>query len=135
MQLKLNGIMNTPILNMAKSLIQDLTKELSKEEIKLTNEQELKYASEEAQFLNQYMKDKDLYIVNSKPYDDRYKLKQYADNKINMYRVNEKDISGNVKIGDVLRKQDFQYIVDKKETNYIKNELEKLKVKIYNEEK
>ena len=83
MQLKLDGIKNTPILNMAKSLISELTKELSKE-VKLTNEQELRYTSKKAQFLDQYMKDKDLYIVNSKPYEDRYKLKQYTDGKIAM---------------------------------------------------
>lgn len=117
-----------------------------KNNIKLTNQEEIEFNKKEFVFLQDYFKKElsdlsqgEIYIVTNKYENDtqchRYKVAQYKNNFECKYIAFEKDLPENVKLGDVVRKVDGKYIYDKKSTQYINEEINKIKQDIISKRK
>lgn len=124
-------------------------KELKSAEItnvKLTPQEELEFNKKEFAFLQDYFKKElldfsqgEIYIVTNKYENDnqyhRYKVAQYKNNFECKYIAFEKELPKNIKLGDVVRKINGKYIYDKKSTQYINEEINKIKQDIISKRK
>lgn len=107
--------------------------------VKLTQEEEIEFEEERWNFLENYFKKEledtskgEIFIVTNKYENDdeyhRYKVTQYKNNIEHKCVIFEKDLPENVQLGDVVRKvEDGKYILDEKETEYVKTRLDKIK--------
>lgn len=156
MDLDLNRItkkleQNSFIKNFMKELSDSLEKSNHKNEIKdedlefiqLTDEEDLKFYRQKWDFLENYFNSElsnlskgEIFIVTNKYENDyeyhRYKVTQYKNHKECKYIAFEKDLPQNVKLGDVVRKVDGKYILDKKATKYVNNSINEIKKSIIN---
>ena len=138
---------NDFIKNFIKELEDTLENFNSKNEVKdermenteLTIEEDKEFYRQEAKFLQDYFKKElqdmskgEIFIVTNKYENDdeyhRYKVTQYKNNIEHKCVTFEKDLPENVQLGDVVRKvEDGKYILDEKETEYVKTRLDKIK--------
>ena len=113
------------------------------DDIKLTQEEDLELYRKQSNFLQEYFKDEltdlskgEIFLVTNKYENDyeyhRYKVAQYKDNKECKYIAFEKDLPGNVKLGDVVRKIDGKYILDVQATKYVNDTINGFKRDIIN---
>ena len=111
------------------------------EDIKLTDEQERQFDKEQFRFLHDYFEKElkdlskgEIYLVTDKFQNDneyhRYKITQYKNNLECKYIAFEKDLPENIKEGDVIRKIDGKYFYDGQATQYIKENIRKIKQEI-----
>ena len=109
------------------------------DDVKLTQVEEIEFEEERWNFLENYFKKEledtskgEIFIVTNKYENDdeyhRYKVTQYKNNIEHKCVTFEKDLPENVQLGDVVRKvEDGKYILDEKETEYVKTKLDKIK--------
>ena len=113
------------------------------EEVKLTPEEDLIFYRKKWDLLENYFEKElsdlskgKIFLVTNKYENDyeyhRYKITQYVEGHERKYIAFEKDLPGNVQLGDVVRKIDGKYIYDKQATQYVKNSLNKIKQDIIN---
>ena len=113
------------------------------EDIRLTQEEDLKLYRKKYNFLQEFFKDKlvdlskgEIFIVTDKFENDaefhRYKVAQYINNHERKYVAFEKDLPENVKLGDIVRKVDEKYIYDEDATKYVNDTINKFKQEIIN---
>ena len=109
----------------------------------LTPEEDMIFYREKTSFLKEFFKEKlsnknegEIFIVTDKYENDsenqRYKVAQYIDNQEWKFVAFKKDLPENVKIGDIVRKNDGKYFFDEKSTEFVNNNLDRIKKEIIN---
>lgn len=111
------------------------------DEVKLTQQEELEFDKRRGDFLENFFKEElsdlskgEIYIVTDKYEEDyeyhRYKVTQYINNIERKRIALEKDLPENVQIGDIVRKIDGKYIYDEEATQYIKENIDRIKQEV-----
>lgn len=138
---------------LSQKFIKELTEALERfnheeelENIKLTEDEEWEFERGRDKFLQDYFKkalsnteNGETFIVTDKYENDpelnRYKVTQYKNNAEYKYVAFAKDLPQDIKIGDVVRKKDGEYIYDDSATRFVKDTIQKIKQDIIEKRK
>ena len=138
--------------DLTRKFIKELTETLEEynnslnDDLKLTEAEEMLFYKQKEIFLQEFFKKEldntekgQIFLVTDKYENDtelhRYKVTQYKNNAEYKYVTFEKDLPENIKINDVVRKINEKYIYDEEATQFIKEELIKIKNDIINNRK
>lgn len=126
--------------------LEKFNKEAELDNVKLTEDEEWEFEREKDKFLQDYFKkvlsnieNGETFIVTDKYENDnelnRYKVTQYKNNAEYKYVAFAKDLPKDVKIGDVVRRKDGEYIYDDSATRFVKDTIKKIKQEIIEKRK
>lgn len=107
----------------------------------LTPEEDLEFYNKKSKFLYEFFKNElldlskgEIFIVSSKYENDyklnRFKLAQYIDNCEYKYIAFQKDLPKDIKVGDIVRKFEGNYILDISATKCVTDAINKIKREI-----